>query len=412
MKDKTNIFIEKAKAKHGDRYDYSNTTYINCKTKVIIICKKHGEFEQTPNNHLQGKNCRKCSGNYMDTEYFIEKATIVHKFKYNYSKVMYIKSTRKVIIICNIHGEFEQTPGNHLSGKGCIKCAGNYLDKEYFIEKAIIKHGNKYDYSKVVYKKNNIKVIIICKIHGEFKQTPASHLCGKGCSKCTGHYMDRAYFIQKANTIHRNNYDYSKIVYKNNRTNVIIICKIHGEFEQSPDKHLQGHRCIKCAGRYLDRDYFIEIAENIHNKKYDYSKVVYNGNKTKVTIICPIHDEFKQVPNSHLSGSGCPKCQLCPKCMLWRTHGRLCVYCKPKKSNNLYRKTKEWKVVKYLRNKIPDYDFIHNKSVGKECTYGHLLPDIRFNLGFYQLIVEVDEHKHRGANYKCDKQRMYDIIAK
>lgn len=69
-------------------------------------------------------------------------------------------------------------------------------------------------------------------------------------------------------------------------------------------------------------------------------------------------------------------------------------------------------VVKFLKDNLPNNEFIHNKSVGKDCTNGHLFPDIRFDCGFYQLIVEVDEHKHRGADYKCDEQRMYNIIAK
>ena len=70
------------------------------------------------------------------------------------------------------------------------------------------------------------------------------------------------------------------------------------------------------------------------------------------------------------------------------------------------------KVVQYLITMLPDYYFIHNKSIGRECTGGHLFPDIRFDCGNYNLIVEVDEYKHRGANYKCDEQRMYDIISK
>jgi very-short-patch-repair endonuclease len=69
-------------------------------------------------------------------------------------------------------------------------------------------------------------------------------------------------------------------------------------------------------------------------------------------------------------------------------------------------------IVNLLKEKLPDINFIHNKSIGSDCTDGHLFPDIRFDCDFYNLIVEVDEHKHRGANYKCDKQRMYDIIAK
>ncbi len=100
---------------------------------------------------------------------------------------------------------------------------------------------------------------------------------------------------------------------------------------------------------------------------------------------------------------------LCSSCELWRTMGKLCEYCKP---NGKYIKTKELKVVQYLKEYLFDIDFIHNNSVGKDCTGGHLFPDIRFDLNEYQLIVEVDEFKHRGASYKCDKQRMYDIIAK
>jgi hypothetical protein len=94
--------------------------------------------------------------------------------------------------------------------------------------------------------------------------------------------------------------------------------------------------------------------------------------------------------------------------------------CKPKtNNNNMYQKTKEWKVVKYLRDQLPDQEFIHNRSVGSECTKddrdnsnGHLFPDILFDCDFYNLIVEVDEFRHRGIDYSCDKRRMYDIIAK
>ena len=110
---------------------------------------------------------------------------------------------------------------------------------------------------------------------------------------------------------------------------------------------------------------------------------------------------------------------MCPSCQLWRTNGKLCGYCLPKNKNKLYQKTKEYAVVKYLKDHLPDYDFIHNQSVGSDCTKGekensngHLYPDIRYDCGHYHLIVEVDEHKHRGADYKCDEQRMYDIIAK
>ena len=99
-------------------------------------------------------------------------------------------------------------------------------------------------------------------------------------------------------------------------------------------------------------------------------------------------------------------------CGLWRTYGGLCKYCKPANTNKLYQKTKEMTIVKYLKDNLPDIDFIHNKSVGKECTNVHFFPDIRFDCLCFQLIVEIDEHKHRGADYKCDEKRMYDITAK
>lgn len=126
------------------------------------------------------------------TTEFIQKAILVHgEEKYDYSLVDYINTRTKVIIICPVHGEFEQSPNNHLSGKGCPKCAniatGIRLNSstEQFIQKAILVHGDKYDYSKVDYKHSNSKVVIICPIHGEFLQSPDAHLKGKGCKKCS-----------------------------------------------------------------------------------------------------------------------------------------------------------------------------------------------------------------------------------
>jgi hypothetical protein len=110
--------------------------------------------------------------------------------------------------------------------------------------------------------------------------------------------------------------------------------------------------------------------------------------------------------------------KFCPNCQLFATNGSLCSYCKPLKNNKLYQKTKEYKVVEYMRNNI-DKEFVHNKSVGDDCTKndrentnGHLYPDLRWDCGWFQLILEVDEFQHRGAEYKCDERRMIDIIGK
>ena len=181
----TEEFIKRARKVHGDRYDYSKVVYVNASTKVCIICPEHGEFWQIPNSHLMGHGCCECSGlGRITQENFQEKAKKVHGDKYDYSKVEYIDSKTKVCIICPEHGEFWQTPKDHLSKRGCPKCGGNYhYTTEDFIKKAREIHGNKYDYSKVEYKGAHTKVCIICPEHGEFWQSPDNHYRW-GCKKC------------------------------------------------------------------------------------------------------------------------------------------------------------------------------------------------------------------------------------
>jgi hypothetical protein len=108
---------------HSDTYDYSLVNYICSKTKVKIICKTHGVFEQTPNSHLSGQGCYACSKPSYDTQSFVDCAGNQHGDTYDYHLVDYIDSATKVKIICKTHGEFLQTTGNHLSGQGCPSCA-------------------------------------------------------------------------------------------------------------------------------------------------------------------------------------------------------------------------------------------------------------------------------------------------
>ena len=142
------------------------------------------------------------------------------------------------------------------------------------------------------------------------------------------------------------------------------------------------------------------------------SYTAHNG--TKVGWICKKNQKYQaticNLTNSN--PSGCDTCLYCPSCGLFRTRGILFVFCKPKNENKLYQKTKEFAVVKYLKEGLPNNDFIHNKSVGKAWIDGHLFPDILYNCDNYNVIVEVDENKHRASSYKCEEQRMYDIIAK
>ena len=243
-------FINKANQVHNGKYDYSKTKYKSSKIKIIIICKKHGEFLQNPSIHLGKSGCIKCANNIPTTQEFIDKANQVHNGKYDYSKVKYKNNHTKIIIICSKHGDFLQTPHSHLSKNGCSACAKNKKSsKKQFIEKATIIHGNKYDYSKVNYKNCDMKIKITCFKHGEFLQTPFEHLQGKGCINCRieKSILTTQEFIDKANQVHNGKYDYSKTKYIRTNRKVIIICKKHGKFLQTPNSHLQRKGCFKCS---------------------------------------------------------------------------------------------------------------------------------------------------------------------
>ncbi len=275
-------FIENSIKIHGNKYDYSKVEYTNTNTKVCIVCPEHGDFYQAPSNHLSGKGCSKCARKkisqklFYGKEIFVEKAIKKHGNKYNYSKVKYVNSITKVCIICNSvdeitgerHGEFWQIPTSHLGGSNCPKCSGCFMNQELFIKRAIVIHNNKYDYSKVEYKAVKEKVTIICPDHGEFSQTPDCHLQGQGCNKCSKvpRYNTNEW-IKKAKKVHGERYDYSKIVYKNNSTKISIICKEHGEFRQRPANHIKGKNCPKCTGHYMDKSFFIDKAKEIYKDK-------------------------------------------------------------------------------------------------------------------------------------------------
>nr|DAR64447.1 MAG TPA: restriction enzyme [Caudoviricetes sp.] len=280
----TEEWIDSARKIHGDKYYYTKVNYVNNKTKVCIICPEHGEFKQMPYCHLQEQGCPKCNGDKirerqtLTKEEFIKKAYEVHGDKYDYSKVDYVNSKTKVCIICREHGEFWQTPNAHIKGCGCPMCKGSKIrerfvsNKEAFIKKARLKHGDKYDYSKVEYVNSVTKVCIICREHGEFWQTPNSHLSGQGCLTCwiEKQTSTKEEFIKKANEVHKDKYDYSKVDYVNSTTKVCIICHEHGEFWQTPDVHTKGSGCQKCNLSHLERSVMTYLDE--HEIAYDYQK--------------------------------------------------------------------------------------------------------------------------------------------
>jgi hypothetical protein len=256
----------------------------------------------------------------------------------DFSLFKFINTHTKSRYFCNVHRlPFDMTPSNFWNGHGCSKCglerSANGPNKPYQmkIRKSNIQiisefedvHGKgKYDYSKVDYQKNNIKVEIICKKvnHGSFYQTPNKHLLGRGCPLCANETRNDnkrrtlKQFIEESNKIHDFYYDYSDSIYTGALSYINIRCPKHGIFKQKANDHLNGHGCKYCgieenAQKLLkSTDDIIQRAKEVHGDFFDYSKVQYKGIYERITIICPIHKEFNQIANVHLRGGGCPKC--------------------------------------------------------------------------------------------------------
>lgn len=257
----------------------------------------------------------------LSTEEFIEKAKIIHGYKYNYTKTVYVDCYAKVCITCQIHGDFMQAPCQHLQGRGCPFCAklsrATKCNKGLkFVERAKEIHGDNYDYSLVYYKTCKDKVEIICNTCGNhFTQTPDNHInLKRGCPVCKGSRISQSKTkphekwvedIEKKNT-------YIEILEEitTGWNKVLCRCKVcNHEWSATPVILKRGHGCPGCGGSMKKTtEEFIQDAVAIHGNKYNYSKVRYVNSHIKVTIVCTDHGDFCQSPTQHLGGGGCPKC--------------------------------------------------------------------------------------------------------
>lgn len=259
----TEEWVQKAIKTHGLKYDYTSTVYNGSANNVKIICPSCGVFEQNASHHLQGSGCPKCLK--MTTDKFILRAAAIHNNKYDYTFSNCSSVAEKTTIVCPIHGRFTQRVSVHLGGAGCNKCgelsSSNKQAKtsNSFIAEAKNIHKSNYDYSLTKYVNAHTKVKIICPIHREFEQVPHQHLQGRGCAKCAyeNNPQNNPYtteqFIQNSKKVHGDLYDYSKTVYVNANENVIITCKIHGDFLKRAGHHIEGSGCQTCAKYGFDQ---------------------------------------------------------------------------------------------------------------------------------------------------------------
>ena len=264
----------------------------------------------------------------LTTEEFIEKARAVHGTeRYDYSLVKYVNNHTKVNIRCNRCGnEFPQTPHSHVDqSQGCRPCAIKTVankqrkSQEDFIKEARALHGDKFDYSRVRYKRADRKVDIICNsCKAVFPQTPTKHVSrGQGCPICGGtKKRTTEEFISNARLIHGNRYNYDLVNYINNKTKVNIICTVCDNiFPQKPNTHLSGAGCSDCAIKVVaDKERkpletFMAEARQTHGDLYNYDKVVYKNANSKVRISCnKCKRVFSQVAADHIRGCGCRHC--------------------------------------------------------------------------------------------------------
>ncbi len=339
---KTEEFIKIAKELHKDSegnplYSYEKTRYISNIEKVIITCKNHGDFLQSPKKHKVLQGCSLCgkikAANKLklSTKDFIKKAIESHHDEngqplFDYDESDYKGNDIPVIIKCKKAGHrFEQTPTNHYRN-GCKYCSGCYKrDTEDFIRRSIEIHKDDegkplYDYSKVEYITTEDKVEIKCRNGHTFFQTPHHHL-NHGCDFCArGVYIQNTeQLIEEARKVHGDKYDYSNSIYTGMNNHIIIKCEEHGEFLQVVLCHITyGRGCIKCAQQkngILQRktlEKFIEEANIIHENKFDYSRVheSYEKSDSKINIKCSKCEvNFMMRVKDHLYGQGCPNCK-------------------------------------------------------------------------------------------------------
>lgn len=242
-----------------------------------------------------------------------------------------------------------------------------------FKKEAIKAHGSVYNYiySKYIDEYTEVEVECTMYNHGIFKTLPKNHLNGERCPKCRYSVKKtNEQYITEANKIHHNLYDYSKLLYTDNRTPVIVTCEIHGDFTINPYWHLKGGICDECnINSKKSHKIYIKEVSIVHNNFYDYSKTIYTTARDTVIITCPEHGDFTQIARDHLNGRGCKSCK--------KSHGELIITKWLEDNNIIYNNEKKFEQCKNKR----------------ELPFDFYLPD-------YNMCIEYDGNQHfKPINY-------------
>jgi len=359
----------------------------------------------------------------LSKEIFVQRAKEIHGDKYDYSEFEYVHSIDKSKIKCNTCGHvFYQSANAHLGGHGCPKCwtkklkgRVNRVTYDMFVERSREKHGDKYEYTPEGYENGMSMTKVYCKKHKKwFKVRANQHMLGKGCPDCMGEENRKRIpnslgtFIKIARMRYGDKYDYSKAVYVDNKTPLEIICKEHGSFWQRPDSHLKGYECPFCGKDAASVEY-IKKAIEVHGFRYDYARTTYKGDNVKSPVICNTCGyAFWIKPSQHLIGEGCLRCH---------SYGLLKnMQFSAKRSGLAYEEQKSFDFLGDGPNDKVDYYFPEINTV-VECQ-GDLHfqgeKNVTDNLGLDR-IVESDKRKYQllrehgiDVIYYCDEKNHLD----
>lgn len=274
---------------HGDTYDYSDLNYVNTVLPLSIICKKHGVFYQSVGSHVRGRGCKQCMQEKQKYthESLIEKFNQIHNYKFTYSLEQYKNVKSYISITCPSHGVFEQRADAHIAGNGCRLCVDESkasIAKD-LISKFEMIHKHKYDYSKMIYKNTRTKIVIVCDKHGDFEQTPSCHLQGKGCLSCKESKGEAsiASFLDQHDISYQREYQ----LCKNPHTNSFLRVDFY-----LPDFNM----CIEYDGMQHFKEVAFWSSRNslINNQKRDHLKNTY-CKKNKIKMLRIPYTEYKNI---------------------------------------------------------------------------------------------------------------------
>lgn len=350
-------FLAKARAVHGERYDYSKTVYEHSMREVTITCRVHGDFQQKAYAHVRGEGCRLCgyeeaAANRSDgLESFLSRASKKFGGKFDYSKTEMLKLEDVITVTCPDHGDFTTTAYNFLvSAHGCQDCAkienGKKASalKKIPVEEVITlfteKHGSRYLYDALGYTGKSGRVSVGCRLHGYFNVSVSNHAKGSGCPECDKITRNRKNGIVNRSTKQENllaalnekygeRVDFSEMLKVRRMTDYFTaVCQVHGGYQTTVRLSLYNpgsYGCKKCSctnsasaahaatrakavREMVTSEYMLRLLHEKQGHRYQYVLPERLNKATRVIAVCPDHGEFSVMVSDLLKGHGCAKC--------------------------------------------------------------------------------------------------------